>query len=327
MRSIVMRHKLVTLIAWLGYWLGIDAVFYWLNRRCKRVLTFHNVFPDELCRKDEGGGLSLSVSEFKEIVREIGRRFRFSTDFKDAETATLTFDDGFLNQYEVVPQALGNVAAVLFVAGQNIDRIDPRHAPAVDLLTVWLDAAPDSVTGEKGKLRYWIEDLRPAYVLDAADYGRNVVERCDKIYSFEKVFSALEPEYLRLRLGGVSSRQLDELRKNGWRVGWHSYHHFALSAIPAEKKMLEFAAPDVIRREPMSYPYGEMMSVGEEDIACAERAGFPMAFSNWPETSPRLGRYFLPRFDAPVDKYLLHFQLSGFEHFLKFRKLLPRVNL
>ena len=73
-----MKDKVTYLIAWLGYYLGIDALFYFLNRKCKRVLTFHNVFPDELCRRDDGGGMSESVSAFKRTIAEIGRRYRFS---------------------------------------------------------------------------------------------------------------------------------------------------------------------------------------------------------------------------------------------------------
>ena len=41
-----MRHLVVEILAFLAFWLGIDAFFYWLNRRAKRIVTIHNVLPD-----------------------------------------------------------------------------------------------------------------------------------------------------------------------------------------------------------------------------------------------------------------------------------------
>lgn len=322
-----MKDRLTRWIAVMGYYCGLDRLFYWINRRCKRVLTFHNVFPDELCRKDDGGGMSLSASDFRRVIGEIGRIYRFSNDLNDPKTATITFDDGFLNQYEVAAHILEELklSAVLFIAGKNINRTNPMDAPAVDLLTVWLAEVPKKILGDESRIRYWVDELRPAYVRDAANYGRTVVEACNARYSFEKVFEKLGRGYTRLRLGGISSAQLEDLRRRGWRIGWHSYNHFALSAIPPTDKMREFDAPDEIKREPMSYPYGEPKSVSDEDVHGAEAAGFPAAYSNLPEVNPMLGRYFLPRFSVPTDKVMLHFHLSGFRHFLKYRALLPDV--
>lgn len=322
----MVKVAIVYLIAWVGYWLGIDRVFYWLNRRCKRVLTCHNVFPDELCREDGGGGMSMSVSQFKRMIREVRKLFRISNDLDDVGAVTLTFDDGFLNQYEVAFKALKEmgIPAMLFVAGKNINRTDPMQAPAVDLLTAWLDVVPEDVIDGRDKLRYWIEVLRPRYVKDAAHYGYRVVEECDRLYPFSRVFAELGDEYLSLRLGGVAEAQLDEMRQAGWCIGWHSQNHYPLAAIPTEKKMLEFESPRTMRCEPMSYPYGELLSVSAADTACAERAGFPCAYSNLNMDNQLRGRYFLPRFGAEHDKVLLHFHLSGFWHFLKYRKLLPR---
>lgn len=322
-----MRRRLTGLLAFLAYYSGLDALFYFLNRRCKRVLTFHNVFPDDLCRKDDGGGMSISVSAFRRIIREIGRRYRFSVDLSDATTATITFDDGFLNQYEVAASALHEmkVPAVLFVAGKNIDRMDIRQAPAVDLLTVWLAEVPENLLRGKDRMSYWIDELRPAYVADVEHYGRKVVEACDRLYPFEKIFAALGSKYTQLRLSGVTTAQLNDLRARGWLIGWHSLNHFALSAIPEDRKGLEFSAPLEIKIAPMSYPYGELQSVDPDDIAWAQKAGFPSAYSNLPEINPRLSRYFLPRFSVSSNRYLLHFHLSGLRHFAKFHRLLPVV--
>ena len=336
-----MKDKVTYFIASLGYWLGIDRLFYWLNRRCKRVLTFHNVFPDDLTLADGGGGMSMSESTLKSVVREIGKRYRFSVDFDDPETATLTFDDGFLNQYEVAARALADmgIPAVLFVAGDNIDRTQPMDAPAVDLLTLWLAHVPQKIladfaaslpygNGTSGNLhvsrmRFWIDVLRPLYVGDSHARGRSIVAKCDQAYPFSTLVASLPAEYVRLRLGGVSSAQLDDLRGRGWKIGWHSKSHYPLSAIPCSEKHQEFLAPDDIKFMPMSYPYGELRSVDNDDVRICRESGFPMAFSNLPEDNRMLGPFFRMRFTIPSDKVMLHFHLSGFRYFLKSGRLLP----
>ena len=101
------------------YYGGIDSLFYWLNRRAKRVVTFHNVLPDGLMTREGKLPVALTESAFWGIVREATRFLVADTDLDAKGTLTITFDDGYLNQYEVVPKVLqreGVNAAVLFVS-------------------------------------------------------------------------------------------------------------------------------------------------------------------------------------------------------------------
>ena len=41
-----MKHRMVEILAKMAYWAGVDAIFCWVNRRAKRIVTFHNVLPD-----------------------------------------------------------------------------------------------------------------------------------------------------------------------------------------------------------------------------------------------------------------------------------------
>ena len=214
-------------------------------------------------------------------------------------------------------------------------------APAVDLLTLWLAHVPQKIltdfassrshgNGASGdshlsRIRFWIDVLRPLYVGDSHARGRSVVAKCDQSYPFSALLASLPGEYVRLRLGGVSSAQLDDLRKKGWIVGWHSKSHYPLSAVSPSEKVVEFAAPDELKAVPMSYPYGELQSVNEEDIRFCKDAGFPAAYSNLPEENCQLGQFFRMRFSVPSNKIMLHFHLSGFRHFLKHRRLLPTI--
>lgn len=101
------------------YWSGIDLLFYFLNRRAKRVVTFHSVLPDALCEGMDRLPVAQTVSSFRWIVREATRYLKTDADLKSEGTLTITFDDGYLNQYEVVPEVLadeGVCVAIVFVS-------------------------------------------------------------------------------------------------------------------------------------------------------------------------------------------------------------------
>lgn len=134
-----MRH----IIAIIGYWIGIDALFYWLNRRAKRVLTFHNVMPDEMMIKGIDTCITDSFSDFKKMIGWIGKKFKFSVDVDDPKTVTITFDDGYKNEYEIAGKWLmsQNIPAIMFTSGQVI------NAKAEDCL--WIDKRELEKSGVK----------------------------------------------------------------------------------------------------------------------------------------------------------------------------------
>lgn len=123
------------ILARVGYWSGLDALFYWLNRRAKRTLTFHNVLPDDMMGVNGASvGITISLSDFKKIIGWIGERFLFSVDVDDPKTATVTFDDGYKNEYVIAGKWLmeQGIPAILFVSGQVINAA-PEKCLAVDM--------------------------------------------------------------------------------------------------------------------------------------------------------------------------------------------------
>ena len=123
---------------------------------------------------------------------------------------------------------------------------------------------------------------------------------------------------------GFTLAEIKAIRKEGWIVGWHTDEHFPLSKLSREQKCHEIseAASKEMLHYVLSYPYGEMQAVDAECIEIAKTAGYPCAVSNLPDPNTLTGRFFLPRFTLPDNKYLLHFELSGLKYFLKNRKLL-----
>ena len=171
------------IMAFLCYWLGLDNVFYLLNRRAKRIITFHNVLPRELMYELPKAGCMDTDSEFKRIIEEMGNRFKFSTDLMDANSATITFDDGLVSQYEIAGEILRaqNIPAIVFVAGDAIGAT-PETTLVTDRLIVWTYFAPDNAVkmafGEiMPREALWVKHVQPAYRADWQNRGRSFLAR------------------------------------------------------------------------------------------------------------------------------------------------------
>ena len=326
--------------AFLAYWLGIDALFYRLNRKAKRILTFHNILPDDLFREGVANGVSNKVSDFQQIITECSKKFCFSTDLFDAETLTVTFDDGYRNQYTIAFNELKkhDISAFVFIAGDVIEARENQPGLVVDLLTHWIDNVPegkyvlDFAEGSKicqieenNRLTVWSQIIWPAFMSDTCDMGRNVLIACDNAYSIKNILSALPEDYVHERLMGISENERDEMRRTGWKIGWHTKSHFPLAKLSKDVLAHELDAPEEFRGVCFSYPYGNPVEVGEAAIHLVQCKGYPSAVSNTNEAQENILLFFFPRMSVSPSIYRLHFQLSGLEYFLKHRRLLPVV--
>lgn len=298
-----MRHKIVEMLAFLAYWTGVDALFYWLNRKAKRIVTFHNVLPDAMYRYDLANGVSNSESGFRLIVVEIAKRYRFSTDVWDAKTCTITFDDGYVNQTEVAGRVLDEmgIPAILFVAGDLIGLSEP-------LLV-------DKLLHATSSLNEWVSNVWPDF--RSGKYNSNL-----HLHLFTPPSSL---EYRRLRLTGATEEMLEERRRKGWKIGWHTWRHLPLVSLSEDEVRKELACPAEFREEVLSYPFGNPEEVGETAIRVAKELGYPCAVSNTHTAGAKHERYFLPRMDLLPNKYMIHFELSGAKFWMMTRKLLPYV--
>lgn len=298
-----MRHRVVEILAFILYWTGIDSLFYWLNRKAKRIITFHNVLPDELYVNNLANGVSTSESGFRLIIGEIEKRYCFSTDVWDAKTCTITFDDGYVNQAEIAGQVLGEmgIPAILFVAGDLIGSTEP-------LLI-------DKLLHNTQTVQEWVSQVWPD--MKHGKYNSTVQLQLNT--------STFSDEYKRLRLTGVTEEMLEGLRVKGWKIGWHTWRHLPLVSLSEDEVRKELDCPAAYRGEVLSYPFGNPEEVGETAIRVAEELGYPCAVSNTHAAGARHGRYFLPRMDLLPNKYMIHFELSGAKFWLMYKRLLPRV--
>ena len=332
--ALPVKQAVVKLLAAVACRCGLVALFYWLNRRAKRTLTFHNVLRDDLFIPGVANGVSSKLSDFEFIIDECARKFRFSLDFDDPKTLTVTFDDGYRNQYTTAFASLKKrgISAYVFCSGECLG----GRPLTIDLLTHWICGVPDGeyeLRGHGGialtrenRLEVWMRVLWPMFCGDAAGLGLNVLSACDAAYPVEKVLAALGDEYRDERLAGLSREQCAEMRAAGWRIGWHTGSHFPLSRLSEEDARREMTPPERDGMETVcfSYPYGEEASVGRREERIAASIGYPCAVSNVFESRRNAGnRYFIPRYELSPDRHLLHFELSGLKFFLRHFRLLP----
>lgn len=317
-----MKRRLVHLLAVVCYFCGLDALFYALNRRAKRIVTFHNVLRDELFRPGLANGVSNRLSEFAHIVDECAKRFPISNDLFDPKTLTITFDDGYRNQYTTAFKHLKakGFPAILFLAGD----LSPNEGKAlsVDLLLHQVAEAPIEMIPGGNRLAYWMTTVWPKFVREARRRGA--------ASAFDGVAFCpdLPADYVRERLGTISAAELDEMRASGWQIGWHTKSHVPLAALDEASVRAELDSPSVYRAVCLSYPFGNPEEVGDLAPRLAAELGYPCAVSNT-NTAPAnaASRYFLPRLALPADAYELHFELSGLKFFFKNRRLLPVARL
>lgn len=320
--------KLTRLIALLSYYTGVDAVFYRLNRKAKRVVTFHNVLPNELWRAELANGVSHRLRDFRAIVDEISRRFSFSTDLFDAETVTITFDDGYHNQYEYAFKTLREkgIPAYLFVSRDISGEGGSSTSLVIDQLLHWVSCVPIELIPGGNRLQYWVKEIWPAYVADNVGRGRIVLAQLESKYPYEKIRKGLSDDYKRERLTGISDAELDEMRAAGWKIGGHTKSHYPLSNLSESELRAELDGPADQRGVCFSYPYGNSVEVGDAAVRMVEELGYPCAVSNTNSAVlNKTSKYFLPRMSLEsANKYEINFVLSGAKYFLKHGRLLPR---
>src|SRR5262245_50086968 len=91
-----MRPKLISILYILCGAIGITRLFSVFGTG--RIVTYHNVLPDEIFDDALHLGVSHRMSEFKAQVDLIRSRLKVTTDFMGSPgTCVITFDDGYKN--------------------------------------------------------------------------------------------------------------------------------------------------------------------------------------------------------------------------------------
>ena len=165
----------------------------------------------------------------------------------------------------------------------------------------------------------------PAFVECPSSKGENILSALDSVYPILSILSALPKKYVDQRLTGIRGEQLQRLADNGWEIGWHTYSHFPLSKLSYKEKYKELKPDVCLASKVLSYPYGGLCEVDSECLIIAKQLGYKAAVSNINIPNSLSEKWFRSRMSVSSNKVMLHFELSGLKHLIKYHKLLPKI--
>lgn len=332
------------IIAKICYICQLHRLAYFLNRKRKRIITFHNVLDDDVFVANVANGVSNSLSSFKKIIDEIEKRFSISLDLDDPSTITITFDDGYSNQVEIAAPYLisKNIPAYLFVTGQLIipaQSITDCNTPEtliIDKLLHWISYAPIGeyeldfkgnikkfTIKEYNRAQIWSDIIWPLFLQDSSSKGKDLFDSLNRIYLYARILELLPTNYKSQRLKGISAAQLQKLKEAGWQIGWHTMSHYPVARLSSEEKKQELIPMPVCDSNVFSFPYGGLSDADEECVENLKNLKFDSAVSNINHGNSQFGNWYRSRISLSAQSALLHFELSGLKYMLKYKKLLP----
>ena len=328
----------LTKIAKISKITGFTSLCYLMNRNRKRTIAYHNIIPDKYFDNSLHLSHSMKESSFKKQLEIINDRFGGSTlEIEDTEKVTLTFDDGYLNQYLLASKLMDkqNMKGYFFCVANLIKNNEPF---IMDKLQYWFSYVPYGVYEIKEintKLEIKDKDSRTTEWKKIDDViGDITIERAeellDKAYSFNEI--NIEEEFYQLRYNHINKAQIDEMKKNGHKIGAHTASHKRLSVMDKEELKEDIAICKEMlnityNTDVFCYPFGSKQDINDEVIEEIKSHGFTKSFAycNGP-IEGGYNRYFIPRMFLynTDDKDLIDFVLSGAKHFISFRRLLPK---
>lgn len=226
----------------------------------------------------------------------------------------------------------GQIPSIIFFSGRMIGHTNTSAALVIDLLLHWTHLAPDGIytfecscavvkqieMTKSNRQQVWQDVIWPSYCNDGIAKEHKLLADLDRLFAITRILDSCNPEYLRLRMTGINDADINNLRSNGWLIGWHTNEHYPLSKLSREQKIREITnSPIEMKNVVFSYPYGELDSVDEECVNIAKCAGFPCALSNVTTYNYLMSKYFIPRMMLDGNFYQCHMELSGLKYFIK----------
>jgi peptidoglycan/xylan/chitin deacetylase (PgdA/CDA1 family) len=329
--------------------LGINLLFYFLNRNRKRILCYHNVLPEGHFQDRLHEGVSHSEFVFQQQVRHLAKRFPMGLDLENPRQLTLSFDDGYRNQHAIVHPILMQygIRAYFFCA---LDLVLGNCTLLIDEIMLWLSYTAEGEYNIRlpGLLRSMTLNIRSeadrlscyqtVYSQIAADYHNiapAVRAEFDRCRPFSEIRSWIEPDYQTLRFSPILPHALDAMKAYGHQVGAHSMTHAVMSSLNEDDMNQEYEACSrelgkLFNCAVFSYPYGGLREVSLRETEATRNHGFTDAVSNTNTPLPgnrTYTRYFRPRMALPntSDVAVIDFILSGAKHFMQHCRLLPKL--
>lgn len=329
-------------IARISKYTGFTSLCYFLNRNRKKTIAYHNVIPDELWDDSLHLDHSMKESSFKKQVEVIKKRFKVDLDIDNSKTLTITFDDGYLNQFTIASKILddNNIKAYFFCVD---DLINNKKTLDMDVLQFWVSYVPYgkyliskinlelNINSEADRELCWKK------ISDKLDEGIKLIDMVvflNESYQLNEIINSdtYNKEMYKLRFSSIDIENIQAMKNKGNLIGAHSAKHLRLSTLNKEalEEDIRICADNIDKlynTKVFCYPYGSVQDISNKVIDVVKGNGFEKAFaySNGALKGYKYNEYFIPRIFLPDsdDEDLIEFVLSGAKHLIAFKKLLP----
>ena len=306
-------------------------VFLLNNKTCSNILVFHriyseglHVFADGLTQKKFSKKL-----QFAKKIRKFGDvEETYSSSSSEDECkrkASITFDDGYLDNYELALPVLQkhNLSATFFIASGYlnggwmwndgiIEAITKTTKKELDLSALNYGVFNVCLSAEKKTcIDFLLGEIKYLSPSNRTELARHILDVAD----------VDEPKDLMM-----TSEQIKLMHKAGMEIGGHTVNHPILTSVDKatarreifeNKEYLESLIGEPIYS--FAYPNGKPgKDYGPEHVAMVKEAGYSCAVSTaWGRVGPESDPFQLPRF-TPWDrnpwKFMLRLLFQRFDN-------------
>lgn len=325
-----MKRKMLSVFYFLCFYLGLDALFYWINRHKQRVLVYHNVVPDRMWEDALHLVTGIRESLFRKHVALISKRLRLSTQLDEPGTVMFTFDDGY-RCAKVAAGILEEYATtgLFFIP---VDNIGSKRPLWIDKIMLWFSYVPDN-TYEIGEICYLLTSKERREVEYANFCNRMYKEylydpllwldELNNHYPFQVLYDNVPTELYSLRFMGLPMEEISVLKERGHKFGGHSSRHDILSLLDSDELKEDFdrssnlVIQNMINSLNYAYPFGHLRDVSPGVIKECEKSVYNNAFMNEHVKSPTPYTRSRLNLGNSFNQYELEARLSGLHQFLK----------
>lgn len=320
----------------------ITNLFYKLNKNRKIIIGYHNVIPDIYFDSSTNLDFSMKESSFKKQLEIINKKFDVGLDIYNTNEITLSFDDGYLNQYSIASKILDSykMKGYFFYCANLIDEQDIL---LIDKIQYWIDYADKKIyNSEKYSIQLNLLNLKErrksldkiTRLIDEKIDMQDICDELNKIFEFNNI--NLDKEFYNLRFTPIEIHNLETMKKMGHKIGAHSASHNILSNLSNDQldndisKCKEVLNNGVYNTKTFCYPFGSKKEVSDKVIEKVKSKGFDNALSFVNDVSKTdYNKYFIPRMTLPDtdDEDYIEFILSGVYYFIRNARLFPKMKV
>ncbi len=309
---------------------GVTSITRRLRRSALTILTYHRVLPLHQANEYPMPGMVMPRDAFEAQMARLERRYtvlplpealeRLRSRTLPARAVTLTFDDGYRDNYEHAWPILRRfgLTATFFLVTNILDRTE----------RLWWDEANEAAgrlrSGKLGYLPPFVREALAPVMRGTTTVGRRLVDAMNRATRAERLLAL---EALRAA-SGVDARdehglmmswaEAREMARSGMTFGTHSRTHAFLDELPRDEVGREIAGtPERIAEmldapAPwLAWPRGRVMP-GSRDLL--RETGIVAAFSTEPgQNGPDADFCALRRIDAGYFRLFAGFDAAVFD--------------